>query len=121
MATEAIMPRIKDDVQMALSPGMGTGFGLSFVQQERLRNDGAREHERKLALEAAGLSLFQKYVQLPQQPLRRQSTRRLHPATPMLSSSLPVSAQKLPPVPEPDAATSDVFDRYEVYHGHHQN
>ncbi|KAJ7041981.1 hypothetical protein C8F04DRAFT_1077868 [Mycena alexandri] len=91
----------------------------------------AREHERQLVLEAAGL-IVQKDVKPPPRPVRRRSSgqarRRPPPAAPdrtsVWSSSSSVSAPKeLPPIPEPDAATrlDDAFDRYEAYRGHHQN
>jgi hypothetical protein len=89
----------------------------------------AREHERQLVLEAAGL-IVQKDVKPPPRPIRRRSKqepRRPAPAAPDRSSVLSSSSTKeLPPVPEPepiDVAThlDDAFDRYEAYRGHHQN
>ncbi|KAJ7500362.1 hypothetical protein B0H11DRAFT_1908822 [Mycena galericulata] len=90
----------------------------------------AREHERQLVLEAAGL-IVQKDVKPPPRPVRRRSKidRRPAPAAPdrssilSSSSSFSYSVKELPPVPEPDAATrlDDAFDRYEAYRGHHRN
>jgi hypothetical protein len=90
----------------------------------------AREHERQLVLEAAGL-IVKKDVQPPPRPVRRrskgQAPRRPPPAAPdrssVLSTSSSVSAKELPPLPELDVATrlDDAFDRYEAYRGHHQN
>ncbi|KAJ7621612.1 hypothetical protein DFH06DRAFT_1233083 [Mycena polygramma] len=90
----------------------------------------AREHERQLVLEAAGL-IVKKDVQPPPRPVRRrskQAPRRPPPAAPdrssvLSTSSSSVSAKELPPIPEPDAATrlDDAFDRYEAYRGHHRN
>lgn len=84
----------------------------------------AREHERQLVLEAAGLIVKQD-VKPPPRPARMKSKtsneRRAPPAAPRRASIISNSSFKdLPPVPELDPIDNatrldDAFDRYESF------
>ncbi|KAF8216277.1 hypothetical protein K438DRAFT_1953239 [Mycena galopus ATCC 62051] len=137
VAAETTKPRIEEGLEIDSdgsesesdeSESESESDYLSFDEsdEEDEADSAAREHERQLVLEAAGL-IVKKDVQPPPRPVRRRSARRPPPAAPdrssVLSSSSSVVAKELPPIPEPDAATrlDDAFDRYEAYRGHHQN
>jgi|ERR1700722_1715570 len=92
---------------------------VEAAQTERV----AREHERALVLEAAGLIVKQdsKFSQRP-------TKRRAAPATPdhctPPTSPTPSTLKELPPLPEPhtdDYATrlDDAFERYETFRNTH--
>ncbi|KAF7359085.1 Actin cytoskeleton-regulatory complex protein [Mycena sanguinolenta] len=133
-AAEPMKPRIEEGVKIDSdsesdeSESDSDSDYLSFdgSSEESEEDRAAREHERQLVLEAAGL-IVKKDVQAPPRPVRRRSTRRPAPAAPdrssVLSSSSSVSAKELPPIPELDAATTldDAFARYEAYRGHQKN
>lgn len=77
----------------------------------------AREHERQLVLEAAGLIVNQD-VKPPVRPRKRRPA----PAAPDRSSMISMSSthKDLPPVPSPEpvdhaARLEDAFDRYETF------
>lgn len=90
----------------------------------------AREHERQLVLEAAGL-IFKQDVKPPPRLARSKSKsggkRRPPPAAPnRLSVASSISLKDLPPLPEPeplDQAThlNDAFNRYESFRQHQAN
>jgi actin cytoskeleton-regulatory complex protein PAN1 len=90
-------------------------FEESDEELESKEDRAAREHERQMVLEAAGLIIKQ---DVPPPPVRRKSKRRPPPAAPQrLSIS---STKDLPPVPEREAVDhvthlNDAFDRYESF------
>ncbi|KAK0227784.1 hypothetical protein IW262DRAFT_1445704 [Armillaria fumosa] len=82
----------------------------------------AREHERQLVLEAAGLIVKQDMKPPPRPPRKPKSGKRRPPplAPERLSSNTSASSLKgLPPVPPTESETSahlnDAFDRYEAF------
>ncbi len=87
----------------------------------------AREHERQLVLEAAGLILKQdENVKPPPRPVRQKSKsskRRPPPLAPrqQVSSSLVHKELPLPPPPDPADHLNDAFDRYEAFRSAHAN
>ncbi|KAK0185975.1 hypothetical protein F5146DRAFT_163320 [Armillaria mellea] len=88
----------------------------------------AREHERQLVLEAAGLIVKQDVKPPPRPPRRSKSGKRRPPplAPERLSSNTSASSLKgLPPVPPTESETSahlnDAFDRYEAFRYTHAN
>ncbi|THV00744.1 hypothetical protein K435DRAFT_750939 [Dendrothele bispora CBS 962.96] len=77
----------------------------------------AREHERQMVLQAAGLIVKQD-KKPPPRPIRRKSKRRPPPAAPQRASI--GSTKELPALPEPDPVDhithlNDAFDRYEAF------
>ncbi len=88
----------------------------------------AREHERQLVLEAAGLIVKQDVKPPPRPPRKPKSSKRRPPpvAPERLSSNTSTSSLKgLPPVPPTESETSahlnDAFDRYEAFRYTHAN
>ncbi|KAK0474009.1 Dbl homology domain-containing protein [Armillaria novae-zelandiae] len=88
----------------------------------------AREHERQLVLEAAGLIVKQDVKPPPRPPRKPKSGKRRPPplAPERLSSNTSASSLKgLPPVPPTESETSahlnDAFDRYEAFRYTHAN
>ncbi|KAJ8699192.1 hypothetical protein PTI98_002336 [Pleurotus ostreatus] len=110
----------EDDQYYSASDGTGSD-GETESSHER----EAREHERQLVLEAAGL-IVTKDVESPPPLLRRRSTRRRRPppAAPRRTDSI-TSNKDLPAVPavehenDPSIRVADAFDRYEHFRQSH--
>lgn len=108
---------------------------LSFDEsdaEETEEERKAREHERQLVLEAAGLIVKEdvKPPPRPPRPPRRSRSgsghkRRPPPAAPRRASVISnTSFKDLPPIPEPDpidhaTRLDDAFDRYESFRSAH--
>lgn len=110
----------EDDQYYSASDGTG-----SDDETESSHEREAREHERQLVLEAAGL-IVTKDVESPPSLLRRRSTRRRRPppAAPRRTDSI-TSNKDLPAVPavehenDPSIRVADAFDRYEHFRQSH--
>ncbi|KAF4578312.1 hypothetical protein EYR36_000119 [Pleurotus pulmonarius] len=110
----------EDDQYYSASDGTGSDDEIESSHERE-----AREHERQLVLEAAGL-VVKKDVEPPSPLLRRRSTRRRRPppAAPRRTDSI-TSNKDLPAVPvlehenDPSIRVADAFDRYEHFRQSH--
>ncbi|KAF8959742.1 hypothetical protein BDZ97DRAFT_1836791 [Flammula alnicola] len=124
--TPTIVENIDDNTEDSDSDDSDSDY-LSFESddEESANNKEAREREKQLVLEAAGLIVNQDVGPPPLRPKARSIKRRPAPAAP---KRVPSMYKDLPPVPEPDpepepepevisheARLDDAFARYESF------
>jgi hypothetical protein len=91
--------------------------------QESKAEREAREHERQLVLQAAGL-IVKKDVKPPPRPPRPTAGQRRRPAPAAPDRSILSTGKDLPQVPDeidPNRRIDDAFDRYESFRHTHGN